>query len=93
MKVREYDYPHKEDNPKLLQFIKSMSGKDIQDSYRDRSENCHITENWNSYDYPEVSKFVSWLEKMTEKKISTIWGVLYNDGGVAYQGPALKNIS
>ena len=82
--IREYDYPHKEDNPKLLELIKNTSGKYIPESNRERGDNCHITEDWIEdyfHKHSEVNNFVKWLEVTTEQKVENSGGVLYYDNG------------
>ena len=81
--IREYDYPHKEDNLKLLELVKNASGEDIPETNRERGENCHITEDWDvdSFVEPDISKFVKWIEEVTDSVLWNIWGVLYYNEG------------
>ena len=81
--IREYDYSHKEDNPKLFEIIKNASGEDVPEDNKERGKNCHITEDWDvdSYMEPEINRFVNWIEEVTNSELWNLWGVLYYDKG------------
>ena len=92
--IREFDYPHKEDNLKLLEIVKNASGEDVPEDNKERGENCHITEDWDveSSMEPEISRFVNWIEEVTESELWNLWGVFYYDkGGIQWHSHQAKS--
>tara|TARA_B100001287_G_scaffold260880_1_gene249370 strand:+ start:78 stop:545 length:468 start_codon:yes stop_codon:yes gene_type:complete len=76
--IKEYEYPHQKDKNELMSVILNSTSP-IPESYKERSENCHIAEEIESS--PVVQKFINWIEETTNTKLKDIWGVWYNDGG------------
>ena len=80
--IREYAYPYQKDKNELVTTILNSTSP-IPESYKERSENCHISEELESS--PVVQKFINWIEETTNTKLKDIWGVWYhNDGGIKW---------
>jgi len=76
--IKEYEYPYQEDNSELKVAILN-SQPTTTESYIERSDNCHIATGVESSQ--AVQKFINWIEKTTDTKLESIWGVWYRDGG------------